>query len=83
MPFASKQAYLYRRSAGAANEGAPREVAVDLRKIMDRKSPDVGIGPNDIFYIPDNRSARTSVNVLEKAVGFAAATVSGVLILNH
>ncbi len=82
-PYATREAYIYRRSAGASGEGAATEVTVDLRKIMDRKSPDVAVGPNDIFYIPDNRSARTTVNVIERAVGFAAATASGVLILNH
>jgi polysaccharide export outer membrane protein len=98
LPYASKEAYIYRRSEGAAAEGAAAEgaaaegaaakgaaaqVAVDLRKIMDRKAPDVAVGSNDILYIPDNRAARAAVNVLEKAVGFGAATASGVLILNH
>jgi polysaccharide biosynthesis/export protein len=88
MPYATKEAYIYRRGEGAAgqgvaSEGAPTEITVDLRKIMDRKAPDVAVGPNDIFYIPDNRSARTTVSVIERAVGFAAATASGVLILNH
>ena len=82
MPYATKEAYIYRRGEGAA-EGAASEVTVELRKIMDRKAPDVAVGPNDIFYIPDNRSARTTVSVIERAVGFAAATASGVLILNH
>src|SRR5579864_8493745 len=93
MPYATKKAYIYRRGEGAAGqgvagkdsatEGAATEITVDLRKIMDRKAPDVAVGPNDIFYIPDNRSARTTVSVIERAVGFAAATASGVLILNH
>ena len=88
MPYASKEAYIYRRGEGAASEGAatpraPTEVRVDLRKIMDRKAPDVAVGSNDILYIPDNRAARAAVNVIEKAVGFGAATASGVLILNH
>ena len=82
-PYATKEAYIYRRGQGAAAEGAATELTVDLRKIMDRKAPDVAVGPNDILYIPDNRSARVTVSVIERAVGFAAATASGVLILNH
>jgi polysaccharide export outer membrane protein len=87
-PYATKEAYIYRRgqgaaAEGAANPGAATELTVDLRKIMDRKAPDVAVGPNDILYIPDNRSARVTVSVIERAVGFAAATASGVLILNH
>ena len=83
MPYAGKEAYIYRRGEGAAARTAATEVAVDLRKIMDRKAADVAVGSNDILYIPDNRAARAAVNVIEKAVGFGAATASGVLILNH
>ena len=59
------------------------EVRIDLKKIMDRKAPDVALRPNDIFYIPDDRKARISMNVLEKTVGFAAGTASGILILSR
>lgn len=88
MPYATKEAYIYRRgegaaAQGAAAEGAAAEIKVDLRKIMDRKAADVAVGSNDILYIPDNRSARATVNVIEKTVGFATATASGFLILNH
>ena len=83
MPYATKEAYIYRRGEGAATSDAASEITIALRKIMDRKAPDVAVGPNDIFYIPDNRSARATINVIERAVGFAAATASGVLILNH
>ena len=83
MPYAGKEAYIYRRSEGTAAQKPATEVAVDLRKIMDRKAPDVAVGSNDILYVPDNRAARAAINVIEKAVGFGAATASGVLILNH
>jgi polysaccharide biosynthesis/export protein len=73
-PFATKQAYIYRHGA---------EETVDLRKILDRKSPDILLAASDIFYIPDNRKARVTTNVLEKTVGFAASTASGILILSH
>jgi hypothetical protein len=48
---------------------------------MDRKAPDIALGPNDIFYVPDSRRARTTANVIEKIVSFAAGTASGALIL--
>ena len=73
--FAAKQAYIYRRGDGAS------EVAVELRKILDRKSPDVAVGANDILYIPDNRGGRNAAGALERALGFATATASGALIL--
>ncbi len=75
-PFAAKVAYIYRRG-----NGAPVEIPIELRKIMDRKSDDVQLLANDIFYVPDNRSRRTTLAVLERAVGFTIGTASGALIL--
>jgi hypothetical protein len=48
---------------------------------MERTAPDVALSANDILFIPDNRARRNSLGVLEKALGFAASTASGVLIL--
>lgn len=75
-PFSTKLAYIYR-----PGEGGKQEIEVSLRKILERKSPDVVLAAGDIFYIPDNRSGRVTANVIEKAVGFAAGTASGALIL--
>lgn len=75
-PYSTNEAYVYHRV-----DGKPQEIPIDLRKIMDRKSPDVGLQASDIFYIPDNRSRRATMNAIEKAVGFATATASGALIL--
>jgi polysaccharide export outer membrane protein len=80
-PFSQKRAYIYRRS-DTAPSASPREIVVELRNIMDRKSPDVELGPNDIFYVPDNRTARNTSNALEKALAFVAGTASGALILS-
>jgi polysaccharide export outer membrane protein len=75
-PFSTKLAYIYRPS-----DGGKQEIEVSLRKILERKSPDVVLAAGDIFYIPDNRSGRVTANVIEKAVAFAAGTASGALIL--
>lgn len=75
-PFSAKTAYIYRPA-----DGAKLEIAVALRKIMDRKTPDVILAAGDIFYIPDNRSGRVTASVIDKAVAFAAGTASGALIL--
>ena len=79
-PFSAKQAYIYRPPPDAPG-GPKQEIAVPLRKILDRKLPDVALEPGDIFYVPDNRSGRVTSNVIEKAVSFAAGTASGALIL--
>ncbi|MBZ5675280.1 MAG: polysaccharide biosynthesis/export family protein [Acidobacteriia bacterium] len=75
-PFSTKLAYIYR-----PRDGGKQEIEVSLRKIMERKSPDVVLAAGDIFYIPDNRGGRVTASVIEKAVAFAAGTASGALIL--
>ncbi len=69
MPMASKQAFIYRREGGT---GAKNEIPIELGKIMDRKAPDVPLLANDILYIPDNRSKRLGVAVLEKILMFGS-----------
>ena len=75
--FATKQAYIYRPS-----DGVKQEVVVELRKIMDRKSPDVTLQAGDIFYVPDNRKGRMTSNVIDKIVSFGAGTASGAIVLS-
>jgi polysaccharide biosynthesis/export protein len=75
-PFSAKDAYIYRPA-----DGAKQEIAVALRKILERKAPDVALAAGDIFYIPDNRGGRVTASVIEKAVSFAVGTASGTLIL--
>lgn len=85
-PFALNTAYIYRRGDGAklavpAVGATPGEVPVELRKIMDRKMPDVALEANDVLYVPDHRSRRLTTGALERAIGFAVGTASGALIL--
>jgi len=75
-PFSAKLAYIYRPA-----DGGKLEIPVALRKIIDRKMPDVILAAGDIFYVPDNRGGRITANVIDKAVAFAAGTASGALIL--
>ena len=84
-PFATKDAYIFRAGtaavAGGGGSNGRTEIPVALSKIMERTAPDVALAANDILFIPDNRARRNSLGVLEKALGFAASTASGVLIL--
>lgn len=77
--YASNQAYVYHR----AKDGSQTETRVELRKIMDRKAPDAPLGPNDIFYVPDNRGRRLTMATIDKLIGFGVGTVSGILILSN
>ena len=78
-PYATSAAYIYR--AGAGDQGPRIETVVALGKIMARRSPDLALAANDILYVPDNRTRRVALQALEKAIGFAAGTASGALIL--
>lgn len=76
LPYAAKQAYIYRRDA----DGGKREIAVDFDKIMERRSPDMALQVDDVLYIPDNKSRRTTMNVIDRITSFGASTASGILI---
>jgi polysaccharide biosynthesis/export protein len=71
LPYASKQAYVYRREAGSK-----QEIVIPLRQMMDRKAPDVGLVANDILYIPEAKGTRMTLAALEKVllVGSGMAT---------
>jgi polysaccharide export outer membrane protein len=71
MPFAAKQAYIYRDK---------HEIPVELEKIMQRKSPDVTLEADDVLYIPDNKARRNTITILDRISAFGAATASGLLI---
>jgi polysaccharide export outer membrane protein len=74
--FATKRAYIYRPQ----ESGEKQEIEVELRKIMDRKSPDISLTAGDIFYIPDNRKGRLTASVIDRIVSFGAGTASGALV---
>jgi polysaccharide export outer membrane protein len=78
-PFAAKQAWLYRRGP----DGQRREVAVELRQIMERKHDDVRVLPDDILYVPENRGRRLSVAALERALAFGSTAGATALIYSR
>jgi len=76
MPFSQKTAYIVRRREGET----PQEIPIELAKIMDRKSPDVPLEVGDILYVPDNKTRRSTMSVLDRLAGFGSATASGLVI---
>jgi polysaccharide export outer membrane protein len=76
MPFATKEAYIYRREGS----GAKNEIAVQLDKIMQRKAPDVPLTANDILYIPDNKNKRLGVRAIEALIGFGTGAGATALV---
>lgn len=77
MPYASKEAYIYRREGGKDGRD---EIPIPLERILERKAPDVPLQANDILYVPDNKGRRLTAQTLERIAGFGASTASGVLI---
>ena len=58
-------AYIYRREGGAKGRN---EIPVQLKKIMNRKSPDVALNANDILYIPGAKGPFLSPTMLATLV---------------
>ncbi|MEP6963018.1 MAG: polysaccharide biosynthesis/export family protein, partial [Acidobacteriota bacterium] len=76
MPYAEKIAYIVRRD----DHGLPQEIPVELDKIMHRQSADVQLLAGDILYIPDNKSRRTTMSIIDRVTSFGTNTASGVLV---
>ena len=76
MPFSEKIAYIVRRQEGQQ----PQEIPIQLAKIMERKSPDVSLEIGDILYVPDNKSRRSTMSIIDRLAGFGSATASGLVI---
>jgi len=77
IPFASHEAYVYRRKPGAESKD---EIPIALSRIIARKAPDVTLEGDDLLYVPDSKGRRLSAGALERIAGFGAATASGLLI---
>jgi polysaccharide biosynthesis/export protein len=77
LPYAGKQAYIYRREAGKNDRN---EIPIELAKIMDHKGADVRLEANDILYIPDSKGRKITAQTLERIAGFGSATGSGLLV---
>jgi polysaccharide export outer membrane protein len=75
-PFSAKQAYIYRR----AQDGSRSEVPVELESILKRKRADVRVLPEDILYIPDDRTRRLTATALERIMAFGSTAGATALI---
>jgi polysaccharide biosynthesis/export protein len=75
-PYAAKLAYVYRRD----ETGTKKEIPIELEKIMQRKAADVTLQVDDLLYIPDNKTKRTTMTAIDRITMFGASTASGLLI---
>ena len=75
--YAQKVAYIYRREGNTRPEQTGIEV--QLTKILERKSPDVSLQPNDILYIPDSKTKRMTLGTIEKVIGIGQAATPAII----
>lgn len=75
-PYPAKIAFIY-RTEGAA--GSKNQVSIELKKIIDRKSPDVALNANDILYIPEATTRKNTIGAA-KTVGMFGATLGTALL---
>lgn len=66
LPYTAKRAYVYRVTPGSTQR---QEIAVPLKDILHRKSPDVQLQAYDILYVPENERLHLNANVLDRITG--------------
>jgi polysaccharide export outer membrane protein len=54
------------------NQGQQHEVAVDLKKVLERAAEDVPLQPSDILYVPDSASKQAMYRALEFGLALGA-----------
>ena len=72
--------YIFRTEGGT---GGKSEIPVQVKKILDRKSPDVPLMANDILYIPEASGRRATIGVLRGAAAVGLALFTTLLYLYH
>jgi polysaccharide biosynthesis/export protein len=75
-PYSNKTIFIYRREGA----GTKNEIPIELKKILDRKAPDVPLQAEDILYVPDNSGRRLSAAVIEKVLLFGSTAGATALI---
>ena len=78
--FSRNTAYIYRTEPGSAQK---QEIAVPLRRILDRKSEDVKLAANDILYVPTNGKLKASASVVNHLTGMGSAAASAAIWSSH
>jgi polysaccharide export outer membrane protein len=71
-------AYVYRMQDG---KEARNEIPIELKKIMDRKSPDVPLLADDILYIPEATGRKNTLTALNRIALVGVGLTADLLIL--
>jgi polysaccharide export outer membrane protein len=75
LPYSARQAFIYRPDGN----GSRMEIALNLTEIIERKSPDVELQPEDLLYIPDNKGKKRAAITLEKILAFGGGATTALI----
>jgi polysaccharide export outer membrane protein len=78
--FSAHRAYIYRAEGGS---GEKNQIPIELKKIMNRKSPDVPLMANDILYIPEASGRKAAFSALDRGLLMGVALSSTLVYLYH
>jgi polysaccharide export outer membrane protein len=67
--------YIYRTD----DKGATHEIEIPIRKIMDRKAPDVTLQARDVLYVPDSPNRRLTQEFVTTLMGMGPAATSALI----
>lgn len=77
--FVPRMVYIFRPD----EQGTRHEIPVDLGKIRERKAPDVVLLPKDLLFIPENRKAKITAQVLQALIPVGTAATSAMIYIYH
>ncbi len=75
-PYPRKLGYIYRSDG---DNGEKAEIPIELKAIIDHKSPDIAMKANDILYIPEATGKRNTANAA-RTIGLLGASLATTLI---
>jgi polysaccharide export outer membrane protein len=78
--YTAHTAYIYRAEGEST---VKNEIAIELKKIMDRKSPDVPLTANDILYIPEASGRKAAMTALDRALIISAGLASTLVYISQ
>lgn len=67
--------YIYRMD----DKGAVHEIEIPLRKIMNRKAPDVQLQARDVLYVPDSSGRRITQESVQLLMGMGPAVTNALI----
>jgi polysaccharide export outer membrane protein len=78
--FTANTAYIYRSEAATSGR---HEIPIELKKILNRKAPDVPLLPNDILYVPEATGRKATLTALDRMTGIGATVGTTLLYVYH